>query len=175
MTSERKRKRTAPGCFKLNFYNRLTRIFCPARAAVSFAADIRLAAISKYPALPQIKKSRPPPPRRKIFLSFLSKGLSFSRSSCNSNECSRSWFFKSSTNHFKMGGRDKYELMTEVPVSKGTASINVKKLPSKFYKVAIEMPYNFLNRWIVVRQWTVNSEQCTMKNGQWIMWIWWMF
>ena len=63
------------------------------------------------------------------------------------------------TNHFKTGGKDKYQLMAEVPVSQEAASIDVKKMPSKFYKVAIEMPYNFLNRWVVVKQWTMNNEK----------------
>lgn len=51
------------------------------------------------------------------------------------------------TNHFKEGGKDEYKLMKTVPVANGKASINVAKLPSDFYKVVIEMPYNFLNSW----------------------------
>jgi hypothetical protein len=54
------------------------------------------------------------------------------------------------TNHFKTGGRDEYKLMGEVPVEKGMATIDVSRLPSDFYKVVIETPHNFLNRWIVV-------------------------
>ena len=54
------------------------------------------------------------------------------------------------TNNFKTGGKDDYKLMAEVPVANGKARIDVKQLPSDFYKIVIEAPYNFLNRWIVV-------------------------
>ena len=55
------------------------------------------------------------------------------------------------TNNFKTGGKDNYRLVAQVPVSKGKATIDVKKYPSDFYKIVLEMPYNFLNRWIVVK------------------------
>jgi hypothetical protein len=55
------------------------------------------------------------------------------------------------TNEFKSGGNDHYYLINEVPVAGGLASIDVKKYPSKFYKVVLEMPFNFLNRWILVK------------------------
>jgi hypothetical protein len=56
------------------------------------------------------------------------------------------------TNNFKTSGNDKYQLMTEVPVSNGSAKIDVKNIPSDFYKIVIEMPYNFLNRWLIVKR-----------------------
>jgi predicted AlkP superfamily pyrophosphatase or phosphodiesterase len=56
------------------------------------------------------------------------------------------------TNNFKTGGKDDYKLMAEVPVADGSAKINVKNIPSDFYKVAIEMPYNFLNRWVMIKK-----------------------
>jgi hypothetical protein len=56
------------------------------------------------------------------------------------------------TNHFKSGGKDDYQMVKEVPVVNGNASIDVKNYPSNFYKLSIEMPYNFLNRWILVKQ-----------------------
>ncbi len=56
------------------------------------------------------------------------------------------------TNNFKTGGKDDYKLMAEVPVADGKATINVKDMPSDFYKIVIEAPYNFLNRWIVVKK-----------------------
>lgn len=52
------------------------------------------------------------------------------------------------TNNFKTGKRDRYQLIGKVPVAKGKASIDLKQLPSEFYKVVIELPYNFLNRWV---------------------------
>jgi hypothetical protein len=55
------------------------------------------------------------------------------------------------TNHFKNGGRDEYQLVKEIPVSSGGARIDVKNIPSDFYKLVIEMPYNYLNRWIVLK------------------------
>ena len=56
------------------------------------------------------------------------------------------------TNNFKRGGKDDYKVMAEVPVANGKATIDVKQLPSDFYKVVIETPYNFLNRWIIVKK-----------------------
>ena len=56
------------------------------------------------------------------------------------------------TNNFKSGSKDNYLLIKEVAVANGKASIDVKNLPSDFYKLVIEMPYNFLNRWILVNK-----------------------
>ncbi|WP_315821476.1 alkaline phosphatase family protein [Paraflavitalea speifideaquila] len=54
------------------------------------------------------------------------------------------------TNRFKEGGRDEYVLKATVPVSKGEAIIDTDGT-GKFYKIVIETPDNFLNRWIVVK------------------------
>ena len=56
------------------------------------------------------------------------------------------------TNTFKTGGKDTYQLIKEIPVADAEAGIDVKKYPSDFYKVVLEMPYNFLNRWIPVEK-----------------------
>jgi hypothetical protein len=56
------------------------------------------------------------------------------------------------SNSFKTGGRDKYQLVTTIPVGVQKAIIDVKNTPSSFYKVVIEMPFNMLNRWIVVNK-----------------------
>jgi hypothetical protein len=56
------------------------------------------------------------------------------------------------TNNFKTGGKDNYILMKKVPVGNGAATINVNKYPSAFYKIVLEMPFNVLNRWIVVEK-----------------------
>jgi predicted AlkP superfamily pyrophosphatase or phosphodiesterase len=56
------------------------------------------------------------------------------------------------TNNFKTGDKDDYRLVTEVPVANERAKINVRQKPSEFYKIVIEMPYNFLNRWIIVKK-----------------------
>lgn len=53
------------------------------------------------------------------------------------------------TNNFKQGGTDNYKMVKEVPVVDGKAVIDIKNMPSEFYKVVIELPYNFLNRWAI--------------------------
>jgi predicted AlkP superfamily pyrophosphatase or phosphodiesterase len=54
------------------------------------------------------------------------------------------------TNHFREGGKDDYLLMATVPVAAGGTKINVGKYHSGLYKIVIEMPYNFLSRWVQV-------------------------
>jgi hypothetical protein len=41
--------------------------------------------------------------------------------------------------------------MATVPVGSQTAVIDLAGKQSSFYKVAIEMPDNWLNRWVVVQ------------------------
>lgn len=54
------------------------------------------------------------------------------------------------TNNFETGGKDTYQLINQVAIDAEKATIDVSKLPSQFYKIVIEMPYNTLNRWIVL-------------------------
>jgi hypothetical protein len=61
------------------------------------------------------------------------------------------------TNHFKTGGKDDYKLVKAVPVANGKTSIDVKAMPSDFYKIAIELPFNFLNRWITPKGRNTNN------------------
>ena len=56
------------------------------------------------------------------------------------------------TNNFKTGGKDDYKLVADVPVAHARVIIDVKQMPSDFYKIVIEAPYNFLNRWILVKK-----------------------
>lgn len=56
------------------------------------------------------------------------------------------------TNNFKTGGKDEYQLLAEVPVATNHALIDVKNLPSTFYKLVLEAPDNSLNRWILADQ-----------------------
>lgn len=56
------------------------------------------------------------------------------------------------TNNFKNGEKDDYKLITGAPVANGSAKIDVRNIPSDFYKIVIEMPYNFLNRWIIIKK-----------------------
>jgi hypothetical protein len=44
------------------------------------------------------------------------------------------------TNHFKSGGKDEFQMVKEVPVANGKASIDVKNFPSDFYKLSIKCP-----------------------------------
>jgi predicted AlkP superfamily pyrophosphatase or phosphodiesterase len=55
------------------------------------------------------------------------------------------------TDNFNTGGRDKYTLMTTVPVSKGMATISIKTSVAAKYKVVLAFPYNLLNRWVMMR------------------------
>jgi predicted AlkP superfamily pyrophosphatase or phosphodiesterase len=55
------------------------------------------------------------------------------------------------TNNFKLGGKDQYVMVQQVPVLNGKAVIDVTKYPSDFYKIVLEMPYNYLNRWVIIK------------------------
>ncbi|MEN9570112.1 MAG: hypothetical protein RL172_1343 [Bacteroidota bacterium] len=62
----------------------------------------------------------------------------------------KAYIWLATTNHFKNGGRDEYQLMASVPVASGKATIPISHMPANFYKLVLELPYNFLNRWIVL-------------------------
>lgn len=53
------------------------------------------------------------------------------------------------TNDFKIGTADKYQLVGEVPVAGQHAWIDIKAYPSAFYKVVLEAPDNMLNQWLM--------------------------
>lgn len=53
------------------------------------------------------------------------------------------------TNDFKVGTADKYQLVGEVPVADQHAWIDIKGYPSNFYKVVLEAPDNMLNQWLI--------------------------
>ena len=55
----------------------------------------------------------------------------------------------STTNNFRDGGEDIYELLAEVPVSEEYAEVDVGEMSSGFYKIVLEGPHNMVNRWIV--------------------------
>lgn len=65
------------------------------------------------------------------------------------NNTGKAGIWLTTTNNFKTGRKDEYKLVASVPVSSGKAIVDIKKIPSTFYKVAIEMPYNTLNRWVI--------------------------
>lgn len=53
------------------------------------------------------------------------------------------------TNNFKTGGNDQYTLIKTVPVADGKAVIEMPSEPSAIYKIVLETPHHFMNRWIV--------------------------
>jgi len=56
------------------------------------------------------------------------------------------------TNNFKSGSLDNYTLVGTVPLNKEEAEIDIGKIPSGIYKIVIETPDNFLNRWWVSKK-----------------------
>ncbi|WP_126974225.1 alkaline phosphatase family protein [Gynurincola endophyticus] len=57
----------------------------------------------------------------------------------------------STTNNFKEGGNDQYQLKKTVPLKNQEALIDIAPQSSKFYKIVIETPDNFLNRWVIIK------------------------
>jgi hypothetical protein len=57
--------------------------------------------------------------------------------------------FVATTNNFKTGGKDEYRLIKQVPVKDEKVSIDLKDMPSSFYKFFLEGDNNNVNRWIV--------------------------
>jgi predicted AlkP superfamily pyrophosphatase or phosphodiesterase len=53
------------------------------------------------------------------------------------------------TNRFKEGGQDDYQLLAQVPLEQEKAEVDVQQLPQGFYKIVLEGPNNMVNRWIV--------------------------
>jgi hypothetical protein len=54
------------------------------------------------------------------------------------------------TNDYRLGGKDHYELVETVALEKGQATISVKDQPSQMYKIVLEAPHNFINRWVIL-------------------------
>ncbi|TCD00292.1 alkaline phosphatase family protein [Pedobacter frigidisoli] len=54
------------------------------------------------------------------------------------------------TNGFKRGQKDIYQLVAEVPIADRHILVNVEKYPSRFYKVVLEGKDNFVNRWVIL-------------------------
>ncbi|MEO3408303.1 alkaline phosphatase family protein [Mucilaginibacter sp. CAU 1740] len=55
-------------------------------------------------------------------------------------------------NAYKEGKPDEYKLLATVPVTNGHVLVDVKNMPSKFYKVVIEGMNNTVNRWVVLEE-----------------------
>ncbi|HTE00981.1 MAG TPA: alkaline phosphatase family protein [Mucilaginibacter sp.] len=67
------------------------------------------------------------------------------------NEKGKVKIWVAATNNFKTGQADDYKLMAEIPANQEHALVNVKDMPSKFYKVVIEGEYNTVNRWVIIK------------------------
>ena len=68
------------------------------------------------------------------------------------NKKGKAKIWLASTNNFRTGGKDQYHFITELPVASGAIRLGVKEFPSDFYKIVIELPHNFLNRWVIVKK-----------------------
>ncbi|MBN3581501.1 alkaline phosphatase family protein [Algoriphagus aestuarii] len=76
----------------------------------------------------------------------------------NENEISLTWnslsnsgkgnVWISTTNNFKSGGKDSYELVGEIDLKKESYSFSPENMNSEFYKVVLETPSGYLNYWI---------------------------
>lgn len=53
------------------------------------------------------------------------------------------------TNNFKDGGSDVYQLIKEVPVVDAKVLFDIKTNPSDIFKIVLEFPHNLLNSWII--------------------------
>jgi len=51
------------------------------------------------------------------------------------------------TNKYYSGGKDEFQLMKEVPLANEKLIVDISKMPSSFYKIVLETPSHFLNRW----------------------------
>ena len=81
---------------------------------------------------------------------FVQGSLDVSWKSVNANGKVKIWV--AATNDFKEGKPDDYHLLAEVPVTNEHALLDVKGMPSKFYKVSIEGQFNTVNRWVVLEE-----------------------
>jgi hypothetical protein len=55
------------------------------------------------------------------------------------------------TNEFKNEGQDNYTLVKQVSLSDGKTIVDVSKMPFEFYKIVLETPQDFLNRWLILK------------------------
>ncbi|MBL7740926.1 MAG: alkaline phosphatase family protein [Chitinophagaceae bacterium] len=81
---------------------------------------------------------------------IVSNKISISWKVVNKDGKAKIWL--ATANSFKTGGSDEYKLAGEVPVAEGEARIDIPQSSSDMYKIVLEMPYNFLNRWIIVKK-----------------------
>ncbi|MEP7108336.1 MAG: alkaline phosphatase family protein [Ferruginibacter sp.] len=65
---------------------------------------------------------------------------------------SKAKIWLAATNEFKTGGSDQYQMVKETVLSKEKEIIDIGKMPpSSFYKIVLETPGHFLNRWVILK------------------------
>jgi predicted AlkP superfamily pyrophosphatase or phosphodiesterase len=84
-----------------------------------------------------------------LLVSFENKKLVVTWKAVDKKGKAKIWL--ATTNEFKTGGRDHYQLVKETVLSKEKEVIDLNKMPSSsFYKVVLETSGNFLNRWVIL-------------------------
>jgi predicted AlkP superfamily pyrophosphatase or phosphodiesterase len=85
-----------------------------------------------------------------LAVSYENKELVVTWKAVDKNGQAKIWL--ATTNEFKTGGSDHYQLVKEISLSKEKEIIDVSKMPaSSFYKIVLETPGNFLNRWVILK------------------------
>jgi hypothetical protein len=80
--------------------------------------------------------------------SYAGKKLTVTWKALDKKSTAKIWL--TTTNEFKEGGKDTYTMVKQVPLSTGKATIDVSANPSDFYKIVLETPAGFQNRWVIV-------------------------
>jgi predicted AlkP superfamily pyrophosphatase or phosphodiesterase len=80
-------------------------------------------------------------------VNFTKQQMTIHWKASNKKEKVRIWM--ATANKFKTGGKDDYQLLKEVPAVLQQTTINLKNLPSAFYKIYLEGDNNSVNRWII--------------------------
>ena len=81
-------------------------------------------------------------------VNFTKQQMTINWKAANKKEKVRIWM--ATTNKFKTGGKDEYQLLKEVPAGSQQTTIDLKNLPSAFYKIYLEGENNSVNRWIII-------------------------
>jgi predicted AlkP superfamily pyrophosphatase or phosphodiesterase len=80
-------------------------------------------------------------------VNFTKQQMTISWKAARKKEKIRIWM--ATTNNFKTGGKDEYQLLKEVPSGSQQTTIDLKDLPSTFYKIVLEGENNSVNRWAI--------------------------
>ena len=81
-------------------------------------------------------------------VNFTKQQMTINWKAANKKDKVRIWM--ATTNKFKTGGKDEYQLLKEVPARSQQTTIDLKNLPSAFYKIYLEGENNSVNRWIII-------------------------